>query len=129
MSKTMVARIGWTSIVFGIAQVLRLLNNVVLARLLAPSLFGLMTIVNAIRWGVELLSDLGINQNIVSSPEGHSRKFYDTAWTLQLIRGVLLGTLCFALAHPLARFFEQPDLAIILQVSSLMFLFTGLVST
>ena len=52
ISKTMVARIGWTSIVFGMVQVLRLLNNVVLARLLAPSLFGLMTIVNAIRVGV-----------------------------------------------------------------------------
>ena len=129
MSKTMVARIGWTSIVFGIAQVLRLLNNVVLARLLAPSLFGLMTIVNAIRVGVELLSDLGINQNIVSSPQGHTRDFYDTAWTLQVIRGAILGTIAFALAHPLAIFFEQPELAMILPVASLMFVFSGMMST
>ncbi|QNP43105.1 oligosaccharide flippase family protein [Sphingomonas daechungensis] len=95
ISKTMAARIGWTSVVFGANQVLRLLNNVLLARLLAPSLFGLMTIVNAIRVGVELLSDLGINQNIVSSPQGHTKDFYDTAWTLQVLRG------CFLAASPL----------------------------
>ena len=53
----MVERLSWASITFGLMQVLRLANNVVLARLLAPSLFGLMTIVNAIRFGVELLSD------------------------------------------------------------------------
>jgi len=127
--KSMVARIGWTSVVFGLVQVLRLLNNVVLTRLLAPSLFGLMTIVNAIRVGVELLSDLGINQNIVSSPQGHTRDFYDTAWTLQVIRGAVLGTIAFALSGPLARFFDQPELAMILPVASLMFVFGGLMST
>ncbi|WP_345166343.1 oligosaccharide flippase family protein [Sphingomonas daechungensis] len=125
----MAARIGWTSVVFGANQVLRLLNNVLLARLLAPSLFGLMTIVNAIRVGVELLSDLGINQNIVSSPQGHTKDFYDTAWTLQVLRGVLLGSIAFALSQPLAAFFRQPELAVILPVASLMFVFSGLMST
>jgi O-antigen/teichoic acid export membrane protein len=125
----MAARIGWTSVVFGANQVLRLVNNVLLARLLAPSLFGLMTIVNAIRVGVELLSDLGINQNIVSSPQGHTKDFYDTAWTLQVMRGVLLGTIAFALSYPLAIFFEQPELATILPVASIMFVFSGLMST
>ena len=125
----MVERLGWASITFGLMQVLRLANNVVLARLLAPSLFGLMTIVNAIRFGVELLSDLGINQNIVSSEKGHTRDFYDTAWTLQVIRGVILGIICVALAIPFAKFFEQPELAVILPVMSLMFFFGGLAAT
>lgn len=125
----MVARLGWTSTTFGLVQILRLANNVILARLLAPSLFGLMTIVNAIRVGVELLSDLGINQNIVSSREGHTRDFYDTAWTLQVIRGVLLGTIAILIAKPLADFFEQPELAVILPVCSLMFIFGGFAST
>jgi O-antigen/teichoic acid export membrane protein len=125
----MVERLGWASTTFGLMQVLRLANNVALARLLAPSLFGLMTIVNAIRFGVELLSDLGINQNIVSSEKGHTRDFYDTAWTLQVIRGVLLAIICLALAGPLSRYFEQPELAVILPVTSLMFIFGGFAAT
>lgn len=125
----MVERLGWASTTFGLMQVLRLVNNVALARLLAPSLFGLMAIVNAIRFGVELLSDLGINQNIVSNPKGHTRDFYDTAWTMQVVRGVVLAIICFSLAVPLARFFEQPELSVILPVASLMFIFGGFAAT
>ena len=129
LGKATIARLGWTSMAFGLNQVLRLVNNIVLARLLAPSLFGLMTIVNAIRFGVELLSDLGLGQNIVSNPKGHTQDFYDTAWTLQVIRGVVLALLCCALAVPAAAFFEQPELKVILPVSSIMFILGGLSST
>ena len=47
-----------------------------------------MALVNAIRTGVELLSDVGIMQNIISTPGGDNPAFYDTAWTLQVVRGV-----------------------------------------
>ena len=70
--KSLVVRLGWTTLSYGCGQVLRLLNNVILARLLAPPIFGLMALVNAIRTGVELLSDVGIIQNIVSSQIGRA---------------------------------------------------------
>jgi O-antigen/teichoic acid export membrane protein len=129
IGKATIARLGWTSVAFGLNQALRLANNIVLARLLAPSLFGLMTIVNAIRFGVELLSDLGLGQNIVSNPKGHTPDFYDTAWTLAVARGLLLALICCALAVPAASFFEQPELAVILPVASIMFILGGLTST
>ena len=84
-------RIGWATGSFGLVQVLRFANNVILARLLSPPLFGLMLIVNSIKTGVELISDVGINQNIISNKAGHTPDFYDTAWTLKVIRGVALG--------------------------------------
>jgi O-antigen/teichoic acid export membrane protein len=127
--KALIVRLGWTTATFGIAQVLRLLNNVVLARLLSPPLFGLMVIVNTIRTGVELLSDLGINQNIVSNPRGETRDFYDTAWTIQVVRGLTLGAFCFATAGAFAAAFERPELATILPVIAMIFIFTGLQST
>jgi O-antigen/teichoic acid export membrane protein len=127
--KSMIIRLGWTSLGYGMVQGLRLLNNVILARLLAPQIFGLMAVVNAIRTGVELLSDVGINQNIVTNPRGHEPQFYDTAWTLQALRGIGLAVLCVLLAVPLARFFEYPQLAQILPVASLFFVFTGFDST
>lgn len=121
--------LGWTTISYGIVQAIRLVTNVVLARLLAPQLFGLMVIVNTIRTGVALLSDIGINQNIVSHPDGDKPDFLDTAWTLQVIRGVFLGAICFALSTVAAHFFEEPQLATILPVAALFFLFGGLDST
>lgn len=128
LGKATVARLGWTTAAFGLNQVIRLINNVVLARLLAPSLFGLMAIVNMVRFGIELLSDLGLGQNIVSNRRGHTQEFYDTAWTLQLIRSLILAVICAAIAWPVSRFFKQPDLAIILPVASLMFVLNGLTS-
>lgn len=127
--KSLLVRLGWTTLGYGSVQFLRLLNNVILARLLAPQILGLMAIVNAIRTGVELLSDVGILQNIISNPKGDKPQFYDTAWTMQAVRGLLLAALCLVLAVPLARFFSYPELAAILPVASLFFVFTGFDST
>ena len=123
--RQMVERLSWTTGSFGVIQLMRLVNNVVLARLLSPPLFGLMLIVNSIRTGVELLSDVGINQNIISNKQGHTPGFYDTAWTIKVIRGVALGAVCFASAGLFASFFGKPELATILPVIALTFLFTG----
>jgi len=127
--KSLVQRLGWTTLSYAVSQVIRLANNVVLARLLAPPIFGLMAVVNSIRTGVELLSDVGIFQNIVSNPRGSDPDFYDTAWTLQALRGLALAVLCILLAVPVARFFNYPELAAILPVASLFFIFQGFDST
>ena len=124
-----IVRIGWATGSFGLIQVLRFANNVILARLLSPPLFGLMLIVNSIRTGVELISDVGINQNIVSNQAGHTPDFYDTAWTMKVLRGVALGALFFLTANLFANFFDQPDLALIMPVVALTFIFLGFQST
>jgi len=127
--RSLVARLGWTTLGYGGVQALRLLNNVILTRLLAPQIFGVMALVNAIRVGIELLSDVGIVQNIVSNPRGGDKDFQDTAWTLQAARGILLGLCCVALARPLGSFFDSPDLATFLPLASLFFVFGGFSST
>ena len=118
-------KLGWTTMSYGVVQAIRLVNNVVLARLLAPQLFGIMVIFNSIRTGIALLSDIGISQNIVSHPNGESADFLDTAWTLQLVRGFFLGLFCYLFSGVAARFFEAPELAAILPVAAIFFIFNG----
>lgn len=127
--KSMVVRLGWVAVTFGAVQFVRLLNNVILTRLLDPSVFGIMALVVAIRVGMELVSDLGVTQNIVSNPRGHEPHFYDTAWTLHASRNLALAVLCFLLAGPFALFFGHPELAMILPVASLFFVLSGFEST
>jgi len=127
--KSMVVRLGWVALTYGAVQFLRLLNNVILTRLLEPSVFGLMSLVVAIRVGMELVSDLGVTQNIVSNPRGHEPRFYDTAWTLHASRNLVLAVLCFLLAGAFADLFGHPELALILPVASLFFVLSGLGST
>ena len=98
----------------------------VLARLLSPDLFGVMLIVNTVRTGVDLLSDVGIGQNIVSNKDGHLPGFYSTAWTLQIIRGLLLSVIFSSAAIPISRIYGEPALSYIIPISSLYFIFSGL---
>ncbi|HWJ37567.1 MAG TPA: oligosaccharide flippase family protein [Sphingomicrobium sp.] len=127
--KSLAVRLSWTTVGYGFVLTLRLVNSVLLARLLAPQILGVMAIVNTLRVGIELLSDVGILQNIVSNPRGSEPDFYDTAWTLQALRGIALSLVCLAVAAPLSRFFNYPELAAILPVASLFFIFTGFDST
>ncbi|WP_373488551.1 oligosaccharide flippase family protein [Blastomonas sp.] len=100
----------------------------VLTRLLAPEIFGIMLLINSLRTGTELLSDIGIGQSVVRSPNGEDRNFLDVAWTLQVLRGVLLTAFALLAAAPIAALYGQPDLMPLILAMSPMFIFTGLQS-
>ena len=116
----------WTVGAFGLGQSFRLITNIALARLLTPEIFGLMVIVNSIRTGVDLISDVGIGQNIVYNKNAESPDFYNTAWTLRLIRAVLLWLVCIAAAGPISRFYGAPILKTVVPVAGLFFLIAAL---
>ena len=83
---------------FGLSQGLRLVSNLLLTRILFPEAFGLMGLVNVLLIGLAMFSDVGIGPAIARSPRGDERDFLDTAWTLQILRGLLLFFMGCALA-------------------------------
>ncbi len=118
----------WTIGGFAGGQVIRFATNIVLTRLLAPELFGLMLIVNTIRIGFELFSDLGIGQNIVYSKNAENPEFYNTAWSLQLLRSLVLW-LAILISSPLiARYYNLPILRPLLPIAGLVTIIYGLLS-
>lgn len=118
----------WNVGAFGAGQAIRLATNVVLARLLVPELFGVMQIVLSLQTGAALLSDIGLNQNIVYSKHAEDPEFYNTAWTLQVVRGVLLWLVFSIATLPVAHFYRSPVLVRILPVMALTFIIYGLTS-
>ncbi len=94
MSKSLKAKTitatAWTAFGFGASQFIRLGSNLVLTRLLAPEIFGVMTIVNIVIMGFKLVSDIGIRPNIVQRQKELDDNFLNTAWTIQIIKGILL---------------------------------------
>lgn len=76
---------------FIIRQALRLAGNLILTRLLLPEYFGIMGIVTIFLVGVAMFSDLGVRQSIIQSENGKNKKFLDTAWTIQCIKGMILS--------------------------------------
>jgi len=118
--------VGWVTAAFGAQQVLRLGTSVVLARLLAPQLLGTMVLINALRTGGELLTDLGIGQSIVKDPRGEQPIFYNTAWTLQIIRGAGLFLCTLIATVPLSHLYRNSELLWILPATSTIFIINGL---
>ena len=118
----------WTLGGYGVGQVIRLATNVALARLLAPELFGTMLIVNTLMTGIQLFSDVGIGQNIIHSPRALDPKFYNTAWSLQIIRSIVIWLIILLAAIPAAHFYGAPILSAILPVSGFSMVLLGFAS-
>ena len=119
----------WTVGAFGVGQLLRLATNIVLARLLAPELFGIMQIVYSLRTGIEMISDVGIGQNIVYNKDANEPDFYNTAWTLQAVRSILLWLVFCAAALPVARFYHSSILFPVIPFAALAIVIGGFSST
>lgn len=94
---------------FGAGQVVRLGINIVLAALLFEEAFALMALVSAVLMGLAMFSDIGLQQNVIQSPRGDDPDFLNTAWTMQVIRGVVLTLIAAPLAWPIAMFYGAND--------------------
>ena len=87
-----------------------------------------MLLINTLRTGVELLTDVGVGQSIVNNPRGNEPAFYNTAWTVQIIRGIVLFILALALSVPVAEMYENSELKTLLPVVAPIFVLTGFTS-
>jgi O-antigen/teichoic acid export membrane protein len=119
----------WTVLDYGAGQALRVVNSLVLTRLLDPSAFGEMALVTTLIVGMTLLSDLGLGPSVIQSRRGDEPNFLNTAWTLQAGRGLILWCASLALAYPAARFYHDPKLLKLLPVLALSTIVTGFNST
>lgn len=121
-------KVAWVGGLYAATQALRLGSNIVLSRLLAPELFGTMMLINTLRMGCEMFTDLGVGQGIINRPDGASKRYISTAWTLQIIRGLLLFGLAWAFAAPIGTFYGDPQLGLLIPIAALIFVFVGITS-
>jgi O-antigen/teichoic acid export membrane protein len=119
----------WTMMSYGASQVLRVISSLVLTRLLVPEYFGLMILVSTLIQGMSLLTDIGISPSIIQNRRGDDPAFLNTAWTLQVLRGVSLYLVALLLSWPLAHIYHQPVLLKVLPVLALNVLIGGFNST
>ena len=82
---------SWTIGSHGVSQVLRLASNLVMTRLMVPEMFGVMAIAMTLIVGLALFSDIGLRLSIIQSTRGEEEAFLNTAWSVQILRGVLIA--------------------------------------
>ncbi len=114
---------------YGTSQVVRLASNLVLARILAPADFGLMVLVNVFIQGLQMFSDFGVGPSIIQSKRGDDPRFLDTAWTIQVGRGLILAGASWLAAPLVADWYDEPRLCALIQVAGLTAVIAGFEST
>jgi O-antigen/teichoic acid export membrane protein len=119
----------WALLGYGGSQVLRLGGNLILWRLLFAEAFGLMAIVNVFMQGLAMFSDVGIGPSIIQNERGDDPEYLNTAWTIQALRGFALFAVAVIAAVPVARFYDEPELAMLIPIVGAGSILAGFNST
>lgn len=99
-----------TFVGYGLEQVLRLVSNLILTRILFPEAFGIMALATTILVGLGMLSDIGIQQSLIQNKKGAESSFRNTAWIAQIYKGFLLWLFACLIAYPVSLVYETPVL-------------------
>jgi O-antigen/teichoic acid export membrane protein len=119
----------WTTIAYIAMQGLRLVNSLILARLLVPDQVGLMVMVSVFMQGLEMFSDIGTGPAIIQNKRGNQMEFLNTAWTMQVVRGFLLWIASCVGAYPISVLFNDSRLLWLIPVAGFGSVIFGFSST
>ena len=100
-------------------KTIRLLSSVILTRLLAPEIFGIMAIASSIRAGIVMFTDIGLRGKMIEDKRSDEPRFYNTIWTYGFIRSWVLFIILCAASFPLAMVYGEPDLAWVVPILGL----------
>jgi len=108
------------------ASVLLLARNLIIARLITVEDYGIAATFAIAMAVVEMMSALGLQQQIVQSKDGDDPHFQAALQGFQLFRGLIAAAILFVSAGAIARFLNIPDVAWAYQVMALVPLFNAL---
>jgi len=116
---------GWMVLLRWSDRLIGVLSIVVLARLLLPVDFGLVAYAMVFVAILELFFMFGFDTVLIRDQQADDST-YNTAWTLEIIKGLLLALLLLIGAKPIAEFFSEPRVENIVYVISIVPVLTGL---
>lgn len=88
---------------------LGLLSTLILARLLAPADFGVVAMALSFVFMAELLTAFGFDIAIIQDQRA-TREHYNSAWTCNVLLGLVITLLMILMAAPIADFYRKPEL-------------------
>lgn len=116
MSRISLIKSGlWTTYGAIATRLLTLLSNLILARLLLPSEFGVISVAY-IFWAFGNLFNQGTAGNFIVYKGVEDKRYLDTTYTISLGIGLVLALAMVAVSPLVANFFNLPDLIWILVV-------------
>jgi O-antigen/teichoic acid export membrane protein len=106
---------------FGAQGAIKLGSSVVMTRLLQPEAIGVITILMAILYVIEMIADMALTVVLIRHEKGDDPRYVNTAWTLRLARASLNCAVVFFGAPLIAHLYASSALTTALRVCSLWF--------
>jgi lipopolysaccharide exporter len=100
------------------------IRTIILARLLAPSDFGLLGLAMLAIATLETLSQTGLQTAIIQKKE-EVESYLDTAWTFSGVRAIVLFITLYILAPVISNFFRTPNAEMVIKVIAFSTLVSG----
>jgi len=116
----------WMVLLNAVDKALYLVTYAILARLLAPSEFGLVGLALLVLAVLQQCSKLGLNEALVQHEDEDVDAYLDTTWVLRLGRGLVIATVAYVAAPAVAASFDASGLVPAIRVLALVPLLTGL---
>jgi O-antigen/teichoic acid export membrane protein len=124
MTRQMVKGSAWMVAMRWGMRGIGLCSTVVLARLLVPEDYGLVAMGLLVLGFVEVCSQTNIDLALIQESKA-TKEHYDTAWTLEIIQGLIVASFLFILAPFAADFYREPRLDAVIKVLALVPLTRG----
>ena len=114
-----VAGVSWMLLFKVVDRGLGFASTIILARLLVPADFGLVAMATSFIALLELLGAFSLVTVLIQRPNP-GKAHFDAAWTMNIIAGAVIATLMVAFAWPLAAFYREPRLSLVICVLAIV---------
>ncbi|MAI37322.1 lipopolysaccharide biosynthesis protein [Alteromonas sp.] len=114
--------------VFGVMKatnvIISILSIFILAKLLSPEDFGLVAMASVFAIAMQTAFQIPVNQALILK-KNPDRDDFNTAFTINVIRGAAIFGLLASIAYPLSIFYEEPLVTLIAIAFSISLLLSG----
>ncbi len=102
---------GGSQLAFGqmAGQACSFLRNIIIARLISPSDFGIAATFAMTLSLMEMISNVAAEMQLIQSPDGDNPRLQATAQFMKVSRGFINGAILLILAVPMSRLFGVPQ--------------------
>ncbi len=117
--------IVWVFLRQGTLQTITIVKLVIVARIIGPAAYGIMAIALITISLLNVMSNTGIGLALIQKT-GDIEPYLNTAWSIKLLRSVILFLIILIMASPISIFFDAPESKLVIIAVGSIFLLEGL---
>lgn len=125
--KDAVKGVSWMTAFRVLYRAIGLVRIAIIAHLLTPLALGVFGIVSLVLAFLEIITETGINVFLIQEKD-EAEGYFDTAWVLSILRGIIISLLIVIAAGPISDFFNSPASKNLLYLSALVPLIRGFIN-